>query len=373
MTVSSLDLPSGPLALPAFLPDATRGVVRSLDPADLAACGVRAVVMNAFHLMRRPGVSTARALGGLHRMSGWNGAIVTDSGGFQAYSLIRQDPKQGSITAKGLVFRRGGQGKLLLTPEKSVETQVRLGADAVVCLDDCTHADDPPEAQEASVERTVAWARRGREAFDRALAGRKDGGRRPLLFAVIQGGASPSLRRRCAESLRELGFDGYGFGGWPLDGKGRLLTEVLEATRAAVPPDKPLFALGVGHPVHVAACARMGYDLFDSSLPTRDARRGRLYDFAGRGAPGDGEKWVSFVYIDDEGHRRADAPVSGSCDCAACKNHSRGYLHHLYRIREGLYFRLATIHNLRFMAQLMERLTGAPAAGGGAEGCTKSH
>jgi queuine tRNA-ribosyltransferase len=361
MAMRSLDLPSGPLQLPAFLPDATRGVVRSLDAADLEACGVRAVVMNAFHLLRRPGASTVGALGGLHRMAGWTGAIVTDSGGFQAYSLLREDPKRGSVTNKGLLFRKGGGGKLLLTPEKSVEAQVRMGADAAFCLDECTHPEDPPEKQEISVERTVAWARRGREAFRRALGRAKDGGREPLLFTAIQGGPSLERRRRCAESLLEIGFDGYGFGGWPIDRRGQLLEDVLAAVRDLAPRDKPLFALGVGHPAHVAACARMGYDLFDSSLPTRDARRGRLYAFAEGAEPRDpGGKWLAFVYIDDEKHRRAGAPVANDCDCAACARHSRGYLRHLYRVREGLYFRLATIHNLRFMARLMERLRREP-------------
>jgi queuine tRNA-ribosyltransferase len=284
---------------------------------------------------------------------------VTDSGGFQAYSLIRQDPKMGSITRKGLVFRtRGGEGKMRLTPEKSVEAQVRFGADLAICLDDCTNQDDPPEAQKASVDRTIEWARLGKEAFLRAVERGRREGPRPLLFAVIQGGASTDLRRRCAESLLEIGFDGYGFGGWPIDREGKLLSESLAATRALVPPEAPLFALGVGHPLHVAAAVRMGYDLFDSSLPTRDARRGRLYDFAAGADASLSGDWLSFTYIDDEKHRRSDAPISPTCDCEACARTSRGYFHHLYRIRDGLYFRLATIHNLRFMMRLMERLAG---------------
>ena len=224
-----LDLPHGSLKFPVYMPDATFGVVRAVDAVDLEDCHIQAVVMNSFHLMQRPGSSTVTALGGLHRMSGWDHPIVTDSGGFQAYSLIRQNPKFGKLTDKGLVFQpEGSSRKYQLTPEKSIQLQISYGADVVICLDDCTHVDAPYEEQRLSVERTIAWARRSRKEFDRLVAEKKFAdGERPLLFGVVQGGGELELRRECAEALLEIGFDGFGYGGWPLDGEGNLLTTSL--------------------------------------------------------------------------------------------------------------------------------------------------
>ncbi|HEX5501248.1 MAG TPA: tRNA guanosine(34) transglycosylase Tgt, partial [Thermomicrobiales bacterium] len=232
-----LELPHGAVALPAFLPDATLGVVRAVDATDLLACGVQALVMNAFHLMRRPGSSTVQALGGLHAMAGWPGPIVTDSGGFQAYSLIHENPHNGRIDDRGITFRPdGGARKFFLTPEKTVQLQLGYGTDVVVCLDDCTHVDAPAEEQRAAVRRTVAWSRRCKAEYERILAQRRTPPeRRPLLFAVIQGGGDRDLRRECAEALLALGFDGYGYGGWPLDGQGNLLAEIIAYTRELVP------------------------------------------------------------------------------------------------------------------------------------------
>src|SRR5438128_7354808 len=209
---TTLHLPHGQLKLPTFLPDATLGVVRSVDSVDLERCGIEAVVMNTFHLMQRPGSSTVQALGGLHRMCGWQRPIISDSGGFQAYSLIRQNRRYGHLTDKGITFRPDGSGRTFsLTPEKSVQLQLSYGADIIICLDDCTHVDDPLEAQQESVHRTIAWARRCKDAFER-ITNQKGlaADRRPLFFAVIQGGGSHELRKRCAEALLEIGFDGFG-------------------------------------------------------------------------------------------------------------------------------------------------------------------
>ncbi|MBN1812266.1 MAG: queuine tRNA-ribosyltransferase family protein [Anaerolineae bacterium] len=360
-----LQLPHGQLQLPVFLPDATMGVVRSVDSADLVRCGVQGVVMNAFHLMQHPGSSTVQALGGLHAMSGWQRPIVTDSGGFQAYSLIRQNPKLGSLTNNGLTFRPGqSHRKFTLTPEKSIQLQVSYGADVVVCLDDCTHVDASLEIQRESVERTIDWARLCKGEFER-LVEQKDLSQklRPLLLAVVQGGGSRELRKRCAEELLEIGFDGFGYGGWPLDGDGNLLADILAYVRELVPAEFPTHALGVGHPAYVVACVRMGYDLFDCSMPTRDARRGRLYALTTdtlpphRGGIEGGEAdWFSYVYATDDKHIKSDVPISPYCDCPCCANTSLGYLHHLFAVKDGLALRLATMHNLRFMTQLMARL-----------------
>jgi len=350
-----LDLPHGPLPLPAFLPDATLGVVRAVDSGDLAAVGVTALVMNLFHLMQQPGSSTVQALGGLHAMSGWPGPILTDSGGFQAYSLIREQPKLGTLTDNGILLRpEGADRKVYLTPEKCVQLQLSYGADIVMCLDDCTHIDDPLAVQELSVQRTVAWARRCRIEFDRLLAQKKSMDRMPQLFAVVQGGGSAELRKACAEALLEIGFDGYGYGGWPLDADGNLVHEMLDLTRGLIPAQFPLHALGVGHPVNVAAGVALGYATFDSALPTRDARRGRLYTFTG--APGAHGGWFRFLYVTDDKYIKDARPVDEHCDCPTCRRYSRGYLRHLYRANEAAFQRLTTLHNLRFMVRLLAAL-----------------
>jgi queuine tRNA-ribosyltransferase len=358
-----LPLPHGDLPLPAFLPDATRAVVRSVDSADLEGCGVNALVMNTFHLMQHPGSTTIKALGGLHQMSGWPHPIMTDSGGFQIYSLIRENPKYGRLNDKGAVFTtEGSDRKFNLTPEKSIQLQMGYGADILVCLDDCTHADDSLDEQRKSVKRTVDWARRSKVEFKRLCDEKRLAGTdRPLLFAVIQGGGDRDLRRQCAESLLEIGFDGFGYGGWPLDGEGKLLVDMLSLTRELVPPEFPLHALGVGHPANVVECARMGYPMFDSAMPTRDARNARLYAFTTDdprmiGQTGGG--WFEYVYVGDDRHIKGSEPVSAFCDCACCARYSLGYLHHLFKINDTLFMRLATIHNLRFMMQLAGHLRG---------------
>lgn len=354
-----LDLAHGRLELPVFLPDATQGVVRSLDASDLLACGIEAVQTNVFHLMQKPGSATLKALGGLHRMFGWEGPIVTDSGGFQVYSLIHENPKYGSLTERGMLFRpEGSTRRFQLTPEKSVQLQVDYGSDVVICLDDCTHVDAPRAAQEDAVERTIAWARRGKVEFESQMQQRRVlAGQQPRLFAVVQGGGHRDLRLRCAEALLEVGFDGFGLGGWPLDAEGNLLLDIIAYTRELIPAHLPMHALGVGQPGNVVACARLGYNLFDSTMPTRDARHGRLLVFRSDPAASALEdEWYSHVYIQDPRHIRSGAPLSEHCDCLCCTRYSRAYLHHLFKTKDTLYYRLATLHNLRFMTQLVARL-----------------
>jgi queuine tRNA-ribosyltransferase len=332
--------------------------VRAVGVDDLAAAGVRVVMTNALHLRQRPGMTTIAALGGAKRFIGWDGPLMADSGGFQALSLIRENARYGRIDADGLIFTPEGRDKrLLLTPEKSIESQMRLGADVLFCLDDCTHAEDSQAEQEASVARTLAWAKRCRAAFDEQCARRRLDAR-PLLFAAVQGGRDPELRRRCAEGLLAIGFDGYGFGGWPLDSDGALLEDMLALTRELIGDAFPMHALGVGHPGSVTRCTAMGYRLFDSALPTRDARRGRLYSFAGLepdlSAPH--RDWLRTLYLQDEMHMKAAGPLDESCTALCCTRYSTGYLRHLFRIEDPLFFRLATIHNLAFMTRLTGRL-----------------
>jgi len=358
----SLALSRGTIRFPAFLPDGTVGVVRSLDASDLAHCQVQAVVMNTFHLMQRPGSSTIQSLGGLHQMSGWEGPIMTDSGGFQAYSLIRQNSRFGKLTEKGITFQpENSDRKYQLTPEKCVQLQLAYGADIVVCLDDCTHVDASYADQKEAVRRTIDWARRCKLEFCRILDQKRvPEPERPLLFGVIQGGREKDLRRQCAEALlAEGGFAGFGYGGWPLDAQNRLLTDIIGYTRELIPPELPMHALGVGHPENVLACYELGYGMFDSAMPTRDARHARLYTFRkppegpSRGLDGD---WLEYVYIGDQKHIKASRPVSPYCDALCCSRYSLGYLHHLFKLDDSLFLRLATLHNLRFMTQLTERI-----------------
>jgi len=357
-----LEIRNKTLALPVFLPDATSGYVRAVDSRDLEEVGIQALVMNTFHLMQKPGSSTIQAFKGLHRFADWPGVIITDSGGFQAYSLIHQSDKFGSLSDKGIVFQPEGKNrKFILSPEKSIQLQVSYDSDVVICLDDCTHVDASREDQELSVKRTLDWAQRCKDEYLHQMEQRKiDEMDRPLIFGVIQGGGFPDLRKKCAEGLLEIGFDGFGYGGWPLDSKSNLLEDIVALTRELVPAAYPMHALGIGHPVNVMKTYRMGYDLFDCSLPTRDARHGRLMRFTiPPTEPLQGDNWVEYVYIQDKKYIKDDRGISEYCDCPVCKHYSIGYLHHLFKTGDRLYHRLATLHNLRFMTQLTERLRNA--------------
>lgn len=347
------------LKLPAFLPDATLGYVRAVDSRDLESVKVQGLVMNTFHLMQKPGSSTIQSFNGLHRFADWQNVIVTDSGGFQAYSLIHQSDQFGTLTDRGIIFRPEGQSrKFILSPEKSIQLQISYGSDVVICLDDCTHVDATRDEQELSVKRTLDWAKRCKREYEHQLEQRKiDPSDHPLIFAVIQGGGYRDLRRKCAEGLLEIGFDGFGYGGWPLDAQGNLLTDMVALTRELVPPEYPMHALGIGHPINLVKTFRLGYALFDCALPTRDARHGRLMRYTlPPGTPLAGKNWVEYVYIQDKKHIKADVGISEYCDCPVCQHYSLGYLHHLFKTGDWLYQRLATLHNLRFMTQLTERL-----------------
>ena len=344
----------GELTLPAFLPDATRAVVRTVDSRDLEDCRIDGLVVNILHLSSHPGVSVVGAAGGVHRFMDWTRPVSADSGGFQVFSLIHDNPNAGSITERGFTYRLSpGEPKETLTPEKCIEKQFKLRPDIMFCLDYCTHPDDPLETQRESVRLTVAWARRCKETFTRLLAGLK-GLERPLLFAVVQGGSDPDLRRQCAEELREIGFDGYAYGGWPVSDEG-LLVEMVHYVAEVTPDDLPRHALGIGKPENVVRAAAMGYDIFDCVIPTRDARHKRLY-VATDGFATLGEKFYSNLYLQDKKFIRDFNPVEDSCDCLCCRRYSRAYLHHLFEIGDALALRLATIHNLRFYTRLLERL-----------------
>ena len=347
------------LKFPAFLPDATFGYVRAVDSRDLERINIQAVVMNTFHLMQKPGSSTIQAFKGLHNYANWPGLIITDSGGFQAYSLIHQSKKFGTLSDKGIIFKPEGKTrKFILSPEKSIQLQISYDSDVVICLDDCTHVDASQEEQELSVTRTLEWAKRCKAEYNHQIEQRQlNEEDRPLILGVIQGGGYPDLRKKCAEGLLEIGFDGFGYGGWPLNSQGNLLTEMVALTRELVPKNCLMHALGIGHPFNLVKTYRLGYNIFDCALPTRDARHGRLMRYTvPPGNPLSGKDWMEYVYIQDKKYIKRNEPISDSCDCPVCKNYSIGYLHHLFKTRDWGYFRLATLHNLRFMTQLTERL-----------------
>jgi queuine tRNA-ribosyltransferase len=346
---------------PLFLPDATHGVVRAIDAHDLHECGIRVLVMNVFHLMQHPGSTTIRSLGGLHKMYGWDGGIVTDSGGFQAYSLIHSNPKNGSITDRGLLFRNEGRNnRILLTPEKTMQLQLNFGTDLAICLDECTHPDAPLAAQEKSVDRTIIWAKKCKAEFLKLLDAKQISVKgKPLLFAVIQGGKSVELRKKCAEALLEIGFDGYGYGGWPINQENEIYKDQFQLIRELVPSSYPLHALGVGHPLNIVDAFKLGWTIFDSALPTRDARRGRLYALKTpltNTRDLDRKDWFSYVYIGDKEYMKLDQPVYPGCTCPSCRQVSTGFLHHLFKLDDVLFYRLATMHNLHFMVKICDLL-----------------
>ena len=356
--LNNLETAHGELALPAFMPDATRAVVRTLAADDLKASGTTCLMVNALHLATHPGISVIKTHGGIHRFMGWNGPVFSDSGGFQVYSLIEGSAKLGSVTKRGFVYRltKGGE-KNLLTPEKSIQRQFQIGTDVMFCLDYCTHPEAPEEKQLESVQLTIEWAKRCKQEFERQLNQQKIAGKPPLLLAVIQGGSSKELRQRCTDGLFEIGFDGFGFGGWPIDTLGNLV-EAVETVAQWVPRHLPLHGLGIGKPENIVQAYRWGFNLFDCVLPTRDARHNRLYVYKDKLENLDlnGKDFYEFLYIQDKKLLKDTKPVEEHCDCPCCRNYSRAYLHHLFKIEDPVVYRLAAIHNLRFYSRLMEYL-----------------
>ncbi|MEE1201070.1 MAG: tRNA guanosine transglycosylase [Christensenellales bacterium] len=358
---NAIETPSGSLRLPAFFPDATYGAIRAGAFEDVQEAGLLGCEMNSYHLMTKPGAKLIKSLGGLHGFTGYNGVILTDSGGFQLYSLIRENPDYGEIRDKEIIFRPGlSKEKLIFTPEKCIQVQFQYRSDIMMALDMCTHPDDPPGIQRRSVELTVKWGQRCREEFDRQVR-QSRAERPPLLFGIVQGGADPALRAECGRRLEEIGFDGYGFGGWPLDASGAFRPDILKMAADAMPDKKVKYAMGLGKPEEIVQCVAMGYSLFDCVIPTREARHQRLYVFADGCDTPDGVrrpdgKFYRYHYAMDDHHARDNRPVDPRCDCPLCRKHSRAYLHHLFKMNDPHAMRLATAHNLRFYGRLMELL-----------------
>jgi queuine tRNA-ribosyltransferase len=329
--------PRGDVDTPAFMPVATQGSVKSLSPADLRAAGAQIVLANTYHLLLRPGPEVVRELGGLHRFMGWDGPILTDSGGFQVWSLA----KLRRMTEEGVEFRSHVDGALVfLSPERSVEVQHALGVDIIHPLDECLAHPAAEDATERSLGLTVRWLRR-------ALAAHRAGQSAAALFGIVQGGAYERLRRRAVEETCALGLDGYAIGGLAVGEPKPLMYALTELTAGLLPADRPRYLMGVGKPPDLVESVARGVDLFDCVIPTRNARNGQAFTADGPRA------------ITNARYLRDPAPLDPECGCEACRRFSRAYLRHLFMTRELLAYRLLTLHNVTFYQGLMADLRRA--------------
>ena len=334
-----LHTPHGQVDTPAFMPVGTRAAVKGLSPAQLEETGAQMLLANTYHLMLRPGADVVEQLGGLHRCMHWNGALLTDSGGFQVFSLA--DLRQ--IDDDGVDFRSHVDGALMrLTPESAIRAQNQLGADIIMALDECPPLPAEPGALREAVRRTVGWARRSRAAHrwaDQAL------------YGIVQGGLDLALRQSCLEQLVEIGFDGYALGGLSVGEEPAEMHAFLEAFTPTLPGNRPRYLMGVGMPVDLVAAVAAGIDQFDCVLPTRNGRKG--YAFTSRG----------ILRLRNARHKLALEPLDPACDCYACRNFSRGYLRHLIMSAEVLGATLVSLHNIAFYQALMRQMRAAISAG----------
>jgi len=341
-----LQLAHGAVQTPAFMPVGTYGAVKSLSPRDLLEVGAQIVLGNTYHLWLRPGLQVIQAHQGLHRFMGWNGPILTDSGGFQVFSLgdLRH------VGEDGVRFRSPINGDaMLLTPEESIRIQHALDPDIAMIFDECTPywVHDAGQARPAtereaadSMQLSLRWARRCRDEFDRLQSP-------GALFGIVQGGMFEALRDQSAAGLREIGFDGYAIGGLSVGEPKPQMLSIMRHAGARLPPAAPRYLMGVGTPEDLLAAIGAGIDLFDCVLPTRNARNGWLFTRFGD------------VKIRNARYRDEDAPLDPDCGCDTCRHFSRAYLHHLQRINEMLGARLNTIHNLHYYLDLMRRARAA--------------
>ena len=328
-----------------FYPDGTFGQIKGLDANDITNCNIKGMVINTFHLLNTPGKAAIKALGGLHNMTGFKGEIITDSGGFQVFSLLRENKSLVEIRPNEIIFKLGKKRKL--TPENCILSQLTFKSNIIMPLDYCTHPSDPLNIQLESVKTTCKWAKIGFNLKNNHAP------KSLKIYGIIQGGNSKELRKECTETLQEIGYkDGFGFGGWPIDEKGQLCEDILHYTAELMPNTGAKYAMGIGKPENIVKCVQMGYNLFDCTIPTREARHNRLYIFKDNKGY-DYDKY----YILDKEHIKENSPISEICDCYTCKNYTRGYIRHLAAINDPTMIRLATIHNLRFYSMLMERLT----------------
>jgi len=330
-----LQFPRGDIETPAFMPVGTYGTVKAMTPEELKDLGAQIILGNTFHLMLRPGTDIIQAHGDLHDFMHWDKPILTDSGGFQVFSLA----KLRKITEEGVSFNSPVDGaRVMLTPEKSMEVQRALGSDIVMIFDECTPYPATEQQARDSMELSLRWAERSKQAH---------GDNPSALFGIVQGGMYPDLRKISAEGLVEIGFDGYAIGGLsvgePLDER----NTVLESTTPLLPADKPRYLMGVGTPEDIIESVRRGVDMFDCVIPTLNARTGFLYTSTG------------ILKIRNSQYQNDTRPVDETCQCYTCRNFSRAYLRHLDKCREILGARLNTIHNLSYYQQLMREIRAA--------------
>jgi len=327
-----LATPHGQVETPAFMPVGTAGAVKGITPGQLAETGAQIMLANTYHLHLRPGAEAVAALGGLHRFIGWERPILTDSGGYQVFSLAELN----EISDDGVVFRSHVDGAVVrLDPEIAMDIQHQLGADVITAFDQCPPIPCPRREVEAAVERTLCWARRCREAHHRSDQ---------WLFGVVQGGLHHDLRRRCAERLMEIGFDGYAVGGLSVGESHEEMIEILSGLTPHLPDERPRYLMGVGLPRDIYRAVRTGIDLFDCVLPTRNGRNAYAFTAEGR------------LRLRNSCHRLCDDPLEPGCWCYTCRNFSRGYLRHLFLSEEMLGPILTSIHNLTFYQRLMRRI-----------------
>lgn len=328
--------PHGSFETPTFMPVGTQATVKTMSPEDLKEMGAGIILSNTYHLWLRPGHDIVKEAGGLHKFMNWDRPILTDSGGFQVFSLSEFR----TIEEEGVHFRNHLNGdKLFLSPEKATEIQNALGADIMMAFDECPPYPATFDYMKASVERTSRWAERCLEAHARP----NDQG----LFGIVQGGEFEALRKQSARDLISLDFPGYAIGGLSVGESKEVMNEVLEFTTPLLPTDKPRYLMGVGSPRSLIEGAIRGIDMFDCVLPTRIARNGTLMTSEGR------------LVVRNAKYKRDFGPLDKNCDCHVCKNYSRAYIHHLIRAEETFGLRLTSYHNLYFLLHMMEQVRDA--------------
>jgi queuine tRNA-ribosyltransferase len=326
-----LETAHGVVDTPAFMPVGTQGTVKAMLPRDLTEMGCQILLGNTYHLYLRPGAELIRDMGGLHRFMSWHGPILTDSGGYQVFSLAAMR----TISEEGVRFRSHLDGSYhLLTPENVVQIQEALGSDIAMVLDECIPHDAERQYVQDSTERTIRWAERSLN-----VRTKKD----QLVFGIVQGGMHKDLRERCVGKMNAMPFDGFAVGGLGVGEGEELLHALAKSTAGLLPEDRPRYLMGVGRPEDIISAVRAGFDLFDCVLPTRNARNGTLFTSQGRVSIKRAE------YVNDP------RPLDEDCDCYCCGNFSRAYLRHLYMAGEMLSSQLNTLHNLYFYHRLMER------------------
>ncbi len=325
----------GTVETPAFMPVGTYGTVKGMKTEEIKAIGAEIILGNTFHLMLRPGTEIIEQHGSLHGFMNWDKPILTDSGGFQVFSL----GKMRKITEKGVEFRSPVNGeKIMLTPERSMEVQRSLGSDIVMIFDECTPYPATHQEAKASMELSLRWAQRSKDGH---------GDNPSALFGIVQGGMYEDLREVSVAGLTAIGFDGYAIGGLSVGEPKEEMIKILDHTTPLIPEDKPRYLMGVGKPEDLVEGVRRGIDMFDCVMPTRNARNGHLFVTNG------------VIKIRNARHKTDNSPLDEACDCYTCKNYSRAYLHHLDKCNEILGAQLNTLHNLRFYQRVMQGLRDA--------------